>query len=181
MIDATALCNNVLIGSTHRQYIDIDVVKTCLDPGEEFWIACLSMACGDSHIHGDHLCKSNFSDTGAEFERSCNAISSMSELSKTYIKLSGAFSELPSRTTLTAASDTAAYWKPWNINLLKCFGSGRVMVGNDWPVCNLSGAGANDSWVSWKDVAQSVLTNQVYNLKQRDQKRVWYKASEQAY
>lgn len=129
----------------------------------------------------NHLCKPDFSDTGAGFERWCNAISSMSTLSKTYMKLSGAFSELPSRTTLTKPSDIAAYLRPWITHVLKCFGTNRVMFGSDWPVCNLRGPQGEDSWVAWKDVVESILTDCVYDLGKDEQEHVWYKTGEEAY
>ncbi|KAK5121331.1 hypothetical protein LTR85_005497 [Meristemomyces frigidus] len=115
----------------------------------------------------NHLCKPDFSDRGHQFDRWCDAVRSMSKCSKTYMKLSGAFSELPSEIRSTNA--IAAHLKPWLTHVLECFGSGRVMFGSDWPVCNVNGPAGESSWIAWKDVVDSILHDQAYGLSDSDQ------------
>ena len=60
----------------------------------------------------NHLCKPDFSEQDkSAFQRWCTAIRSMSLSPKTYMKLSGAFSELPEG--LNIAVDIAEHMKPW--------------------------------------------------------------------
>ena len=127
----------------------------------------------------NHLCKPDFSDQGAKFERWCKAISSMSKLSKTYMKLSGAFSELPPG--LSEPVDVASHMKPWIAHVLKCFGPKRVMFGSDWPVCNVKGPLKDDSWTAWKDVVQLVLDDKTYELAETDKDCIWYSSAKEAY
>jgi L-rhamnono-1,4-lactonase len=129
----------------------------------------------------NHLCKPDFSGTEDGFERWCNAISSMSKLSNTYMKLSGAFSELQSQPFLSKPSDITRHLRPWIAHVLKCFGPHRVMFGSDWPVLNLNGPLGEDSWSVWKDLVELILEDRMYDLSDDDKDGVWYKVAQRAY
>ena len=129
----------------------------------------------------NHLCKPDFSGTEGEFERWCKAISSMSKLSNTYMKLSGAFSELPSQPSLSKPSDIARHLRPWIAHVLKCFGPDRVMFGSDWPVLNLNGPLGENSWIVWKDAVELILEDRKFDLSDDDKDEVWYNVAKRAY
>ena len=127
----------------------------------------------------NHLCKPDLSKSGPDFERWCQAISSMSKCSKTYMKLSGAFSELPAG--FTSTQDIADHIKPWVKHVFDTFGPSRVMFGSDWPVCNLNGPKGGESWSAWKDVVEFILTDQSYSLTETDKGRIWNGTAAEAY
>ncbi|KAK5131798.1 hypothetical protein LTR08_000553 [Meristemomyces frigidus] len=126
----------------------------------------------------NHLCKPNFSG-GQEFERWCQAVSAMAKCSKSYMKLSGAFSELPRE--LKSTSEIAEHLKPWLTHVLACFGPSRIMFGSDWPVCNIGGPAGESSWTAWKDVVKLVLDDPAYSLSVNDRQRVWNGTAAEAY
>ena len=151
-------------------------------------VVAQAMELAHADVNGDdriifvvnHLCKPDFSATAEMFERWCNAISSMSKISGTYMKLSGAFSEL-STEQLLQPSDIALHLRPWTAHVLKCFGPDRVLFGSDWPVCNLSGPLAEESWSCWKNVVELTLEDKTFGLSDMDKDEVWYKAAQRAY
>lgn len=119
----------------------------------------------------NHLCKPNFANRGQDFRRWCTAIERMSRLSKTYMKLSGAFSELPDG--LATIGDIVMLLEPWTNHTFQAFGPSRVMVGSDWPVCNLKGPRQEESWVSWREVVEGVLAGMDRRFSAGDKERVW--------
>ena len=127
----------------------------------------------------NHLCKPDFVDQGSNFGRWCDAISSMSKLSRTFMKLSGAFSELSPE--LTEPAIMATRIKPWVAHVVKCFGPKRIMFGSDWPVCNMNGPLKEDSWIAWKDVVELVLDDPTYELSGDDKDCIWRRNAEEAY
>lgn len=129
----------------------------------------------------NHLCKPDFADTGVGFERWCEAIASMAKLSKTYMKLSGAFSELSPFLGSSDPKEIAIRLKPWLVHTFRSFGPERIMFGSDWPVCNLNGPRGEDSWVAWKDVIDAVVEDSDYDLSGADQDHLWHETAEKAY
>jgi L-rhamnono-1,4-lactonase len=127
----------------------------------------------------DHLCKPAFAESGASFDRWAAAIGRMAKLSKTYIKLSGAFSELPS--DLSRVDEIASYMRPWVEHVIQQFGPQRVMFGSDWPVCNVSGPSKGGSWVDWKQVVVSLLSDDSHRLSPPMQERIWRTTARAAY
>ncbi len=127
----------------------------------------------------NHLCKPAFDEPGAAFERWCSAITAMSRLSKTYMKLSGAFSELPER--LSNVQEIAGALGPWLMHLFENFGAKRIMFGSDWPVCNVQGPRGEDSWTVWKDIAMSWSADSRYALSLDDVDWLWYETARGAY
>lgn len=130
----------------------------------------------------NHLCKPDFSNSttaeheSIDFYRWTQAIEKMSHMSRTYMKLSGAFSELPQRPD--ARSDVAAQIKPWVEHVLKHFGPARVMFGSDWPVCNANGPEDESPWVIWTDTVERLLTSLVAV---EEHERIWRGTAIEAY
>jgi L-rhamnono-1,4-lactonase len=128
----------------------------------------------------NHLCKPDFSNSTTrnheddDYHRWSQSIERMSHMSKTYMKLSGAFSELPERPT--AKTDVAAQIKPWVEQVFKHFGPARVMFGSDWPVCNVNGP--SDAWVRWTSTVGQLLDGLVQPA---EHDRVWYGTAFEAY
>lgn len=127
----------------------------------------------------NHLCKPDFSSHSPDFERWCKSISAMARCSRTYMKLSGGFSELPSG--LSSTKDIAEHVKPWVKQIFESFGPSRVMFGSDWPVCNVNGPKGEDSWSAWKDVVELIMGDHSYGLTEADKERVWSGTAAEAY
>lgn len=130
----------------------------------------------------NHLCKPDFSnDTtqnheSADYYRWSQSIENMSHMSNTYIKLSGAFSELPKRPT--ASTDVASQIKPWIEVVIKHFGPKRMMFGSDWPVCNVNGPTDESPWVAWMRAVGQLLDDLVQPAEQH---HVWHTTAVEAY
>ena len=129
----------------------------------------------------NHMCKPNFSPSDTEFRDWELAMCLMSTTARTYIKLSGAFSELSQQQLALTPSALAKQLRPWLRHLFGTFGESRILFGSDWPVCNLPRPYAKDSWVSWKHVVASVLDDDEYLLSDEDKDQIWYKNAEEAY
>ncbi|KJX96038.1 hypothetical protein TI39_contig844g00030 [Zymoseptoria brevis] len=84
----------------------------------------------------NHFCKPDFASTGEAFDRWRAATESMSTFSKTYMKLSGAFSELPAG--LQNVADVVSAMKPWYNHIFELFGPRRILFGSDWPAAQNS-------------------------------------------
>ncbi|KAK6438747.1 L-rhamnono-gamma-lactonase [Oleoguttula sp. CCFEE 5521] len=130
----------------------------------------------------NHLCKPDFSnrtEPGYEdegFVRWKQAMTKMAKCEKTYMKLSGAFSELPS--TPTAQTDVAAQVEPWAKHVLACFGAKRVIFGSDWPVCNVNGPKDATPFSIWVGVVDQLLRKLVLQETHQD---VWSGTARKAY
>lgn len=127
----------------------------------------------------NHLCKPDFEADKDMLKRWCDAITAMSKLSKTYMKLSGTFSELPSH--LQGTQRIAAHLQPWIKHVLQSFGPERLMFGSDWPVCNVAGPKGEDSWSAWKEVVTAILSDHAYGLTESDRRSIWSGTARKAY
>lgn len=127
----------------------------------------------------NHLCKPNFASQGPEFQQWHSAVESLSKHSRTYTKLSGAFSELPEG--LASVEDVVAHLRPWVEHVFRMFGPERIMFGSDWPVCNLKGPRGEASWGAWKEVVEAVLAEGELRLSAGDKERIWSGTALQAY
>ena len=126
----------------------------------------------------NHLCKPDFAAYPHGFEPWAAAVEKMAKLSRTYMKLSGAFSELPPGLSFTETIvDSIAKWVR---HVFAVFGAQRVMFGSDWPVCNVSGPKGEASWPVWKDVVHLLMTGNMA-LNDREQRSVWYRTAAEAY
>lgn len=131
----------------------------------------------------NHFCKPDFAPNGPAFESWRNAMKALSRLPKTYMKLSGAFSELPATVTETAdASAIATCMRPWTEHVFWLFGPSRVMFGSDWPVCNVSGPGGEKgSWAVWRDVVRLIVDFDGRRLNEEHKDWVWRRTAREAY
>lgn len=127
----------------------------------------------------NHLCKPDFEANEEAFSRWKTAIEDMSRLDNTYMKLSGAFSELPNG--LTTTDSIATKVKPWVQHVLQCFGAKRVLFGSDWPICNVAGPKGEQSWVSWRDVVKAILDDEGLALAEEAKEWIWKKTAQEAY
>lgn len=100
---------------------------------------------------------------------------------KTYMKLSGAFSELP---PLSADADAdigslVERLQPWTDVVFQAFGAKRVMFGSDWPVCTIGGGGNDVSWNRWRDVVEGILEKR--GLTDEEKEGIWGRVAVKAY
>ncbi|KAJ5491419.1 hypothetical protein N7539_002986 [Penicillium diatomitis] len=136
----------------------------------------------------NHMCKPNLHlapsevSSHPEFVEWRDLMLRMANASpNTYMKLSGAFSELPlsEANGLLAIEDLVAHMKPWTDVLFDAFGCERVMFGSDWPVCNLGGGGNEVSWNRWIQVVEGILDKR--GLTPAQQAGVWGGVAVKAY
>lgn len=138
----------------------------------------------------DHLCKPNLRlpystpesiTSHSDFQEWRTLVSLMAAFPRTYMKLSGAFSELPSQ-AVAPEPDIASLverMRPWTDVVFDAFGAGRVMFGSDWPVCNLGGGGNEAAWRRWRSVVEGVLERR--GLDEKQKRDVWGAVATRAY
>jgi L-rhamnono-1,4-lactonase len=74
--------------------------------------------------------------------------------SKSFVKLSGGFSELPSG-AFTDIGDCVDRISPWFEHILRFWGPHRIIWGSDWPVCKV---GADQHAIQrWIQICQQLL------------------------
>lgn len=101
----------------------------------------------------------------------------LSKCQRTYMKLSGCFSELPDKLKERSAEDIFSAILPWLAVLIAAFGPRRIMFGSDWPVCT---AGVGDgAWKKWHRVVEMVCD--LAGLSREDQERLWSGTVREAY
>ncbi|KAJ5914496.1 amidohydrolase family protein [Penicillium tannophilum] len=136
----------------------------------------------------NHLCKPNLRldpesvPTHTEYLEWKKLITCMANASKkTYMKLSGAFSELPPLSADTDADidSLVERLQPWTDVVFDAFGAERVMFGSDWPVCTIGGGGNNVSWNRWRDVVEGILAKR--GLKDEEKEDIWGRVAVKAY
>jgi L-rhamnono-1,4-lactonase len=105
------------------------------------------------------------------------AMFTLSKASKTYMKLSGGFSEMSESMRERSSEDIFEALTPWLLVVLAAFGPSRIMFGSDWPVCTV-GVG-DDAWSKWKKIVERVCFMASYG---DDEKRmVWGGTALKAY
>ncbi|KAJ5358797.1 uncharacterized protein N7496_011210 [Penicillium cataractarum] len=136
----------------------------------------------------DHLCKPNLRlspdsvSSHPEFLEWKELITKMAQASPmTYMKLSGAFSELPPLDSNVEPdiSNLVDRLQPWTDVVFDAFGAERVMFGSDWPVCNIGGGGNNVSWNRWIKIVEGVLEKR--GLTEEQKQGVWGQVAVKAY
>uniref|UniRef100_L2G2X9 Amidohydrolase family protein n=1 Tax=Colletotrichum fructicola (strain Nara gc5) TaxID=1213859 RepID=L2G2X9_COLFN len=98
----------------------------------------------------NHLCKPDLgviNTTDPSFIYWRTSIFALSACSKTYIKLSGGFSEMPDSLKKQDPNALFEALFPWLGVVLATFGPRRTMSGSDWPVCTV---GVDEAWRKWK-------------------------------
>ncbi|TWU72531.1 hypothetical protein ED733_003809 [Metarhizium rileyi] len=107
----------------------------------------------------DHLCKPDLSiyniTTDPSFHAWRTAMYALSKASKTYVKLSGAFSEMPESLRAQKPAHIFTSTLSWLGVVLATFGSSRIMFGSDWPMCTMEGMG-DEAWPKWKEVVEKM-------------------------
>lgn len=100
----------------------------------------------------------------------------LSKCSKTYMKLSGCFSEMPESLKVAPVDEVFMALQPYLVVILATFGSFRIMYGSDWPVCTI---GVEDGWKKWKQVVQRFCD--LASLSQAEQIMIWSGTAIKAY
>ncbi|KAF3398495.1 L-rhamnono-gamma-lactonase [Penicillium rolfsii] len=136
----------------------------------------------------NHLCKPNLRlspDTvlsHPEFLEWKELVTKMAQLSsRNFMKLSGAFSELPPLESESEPdiSNLIDRIQPWTDVVFDAFGAERVMFGSDWPVCNVGGGGNDVSWSRWINVVEGILERR--GLSEEQKQGVWGQVAVKAY
>lgn len=138
----------------------------------------------------NHLCKPNLRlpdaspasvTTHPDFLEWSSLVTAMAQYPRTYMKLSGGFSELPPLSS-DAEPDMASIVeriRPWTDVVFDAFGAERVMFGSDWPVCNVGGGGNEVSWRRWTSVVENMLEQR--RLTDAEKRGVWGGVAVKAY
>jgi L-rhamnono-1,4-lactonase len=130
-------------------------------------------------IVSDHLCKpdlSVYNQTDPKFVAWRTAIFRLSQCSKTFMKLSGCFSEMPARLQVAPADEIFLALQPYLVVILATFGPFRIMFGSDWPVCTI---GIGDAWGKWRQVVARFCD--LASLSQAEQIMIWSGTAIKAY
>ncbi|KAI9771160.1 MAG: hypothetical protein M1840_002511 [Geoglossum simile] len=135
----------------------------------------------------DHLCKPDLhtpSDEVAEnpgFLAWKAHIQSLASFSTTYMKLSGLFAEMPALDPIDPipVDQVVALIKPWVSAAFDEFGSGRIIFGSDWPVCNTGGGSNVKAWKGWRDVVDQLMDERGLSLEEK--LKVWGGNASRAY
>jgi L-rhamnono-1,4-lactonase len=135
----------------------------------------------------NHLCKPNLHLSALEatahpdFLDWKDSIQRMARFPDTYMKLSGAFSELPPQEPNQPADidNLVMHMKPWVEVVLSAFGPERIMFGSDWPVCNVHGPGTDMSWRHWHNTVMAIL--EAENLTDGEKNMIWNGTAAKAY
>ncbi|CAG7994463.1 unnamed protein product [Penicillium salamii] len=133
----------------------------------------------------NHMCKPNLRLSGGElrshpeFLEWKDLIGKMAHAPKTYMKLSGAFSELLPLGEEVDIANIVESVRPWADVVFDTFGAERVMFGSDWPVCNVGGGGNDISWSKWRSVVEELLKQRELSGEQK--RGVWGDVALRAY
>lgn len=100
----------------------------------------------------------------------------LSKCSKTFMKLSGLFSEMPDALKRAPVDEVFLALQPYLVVILATFGPFRIMFGSDWPVCTI---GVDDAWTKWKQVVERFCD--LASLSQADQIMIWSGTAIKAY
>jgi L-rhamnono-1,4-lactonase len=100
----------------------------------------------------------------------------LSKCSKTYMKLSGCFSEMPDRLKTASVDEVFEALMPYLITILTTFKPFRIMFGSDWPVCTI---GVEDAWSKWRELVQRFC--HLASLSQEEQIMIWSGTAIKAY
>ncbi|KAL8628279.1 hypothetical protein Q9189_006006 [Teloschistes chrysophthalmus] len=124
------------------------------------------------------------------FDEWKGGMTKLASFEKTYVKISGAFSEmdaLPSQAEQgeqgslkrqKLLQETLVWVKRWLREMLTIFGPERVMFGSDWPVCNVGGGGNDVSWMNWWSTVNEFVR---HHLNAEDQAKFWSGNAVKAY
>lgn len=100
----------------------------------------------------------------------------LSTCSKTYMKLSGCFEEMPDARKNAPVEEVFEALQTHLAIVLAAFGAFRIMFGSNWPVCTV---GVDDSWKKWQRVVQR--TCYLADLSKEEQIMIWSGTAIKAY
>lgn len=125
----------------------------------------------------------NSPGSSIDFQEWAARIETLAGFSKTYMKMSGAFSEIEPLPTdaeqmaidFWTRSDiltrTKVHLEGWLTHVMRCFGPQRVLFGSDWPVCNIGGGGNLTAWKNWCWIVRSFTP--AAKLTEVDWRAIW--------
>ncbi|KAB5572638.1 hypothetical protein GE09DRAFT_678964 [Coniochaeta sp. 2T2.1] len=129
----------------------------------------------------NHLCKPDLSvvntTTDPSFIAWRTAMFTLSKCERTYMKLSGAFAEMPSHLTSRTPNEIFEILYPWLAVVLAAFGPGRIMFASDWPVCTVNGG--SDAWDKWRAVVERMCD--MASLSEEARGMIWSGTAKKAY
>ncbi|KAI0009834.1 amidohydrolase 2 [Xylariaceae sp. FL0662B] len=121
----------------------------------------------------NHMCKPDLTvynvQTDTSFIAWRTAMFTLSKCSRTYMKLSGAFAEMPESLRQRPAEDVFDALSPWLSVVLAAFGPARIMFASDWPVCAVGVEDGDGAWKKWKKVVDRLCWMASYE----DDERRW--------
>jgi L-rhamnono-1,4-lactonase len=103
----------------------------------------------------------------------------LSKSSKTFMKLSGCFSEMPSALKNAPVDEIVLALQPYLVVILATFGPFRIMFGSDWPVCTVGVEDDGGAWKKWRGVVQRFCD--LASLGTEDQIMIWSGTAIKAY
>ncbi|RDA91320.1 hypothetical protein CP533_1573 [Ophiocordyceps camponoti-saundersi (nom. inval.)] len=113
----------------------------------------------------NHLCKPDLTiynlSSDPSFHAWRTAMYALSKAPRTYVKLSGAFSEMSDSLRSEPASQIFRSMFAWLGILIATFGPGRIIFASDWPICQHHGEGEAyreqaDAWPKWRQVVDKM-------------------------
>ncbi|KAJ9156717.1 L-rhamnono-gamma-lactonase [Pleurostoma richardsiae] len=131
----------------------------------------------------NHMCKPDLTvinPADPSFIAWRTAMYTLSRSPRVYMKVSGAFSEMPDALRRRPAEDIFEGVAPWLAVLVAAFGPSRLMFGSDWPVCTVGLEGEETSaWVKWKQVVERLCD--MASWSKEEQEMIWGGAAIKAY
>ncbi|KAI0207031.1 hypothetical protein F4808DRAFT_406276 [Astrocystis sublimbata] len=130
----------------------------------------------------NHMCKPDLevynTHTSTSFIAWRVSMFALSKASRTYMKLSGGFSEMPDSLKQRSAEEIFDALTPWLTVLLTAFGAERLMFASDWPVCTV-GVGEEGALEKWKKIVERLCWMASFDEEQ--QRRIWGGTAVEAY
>ncbi|KAI1303250.1 amidohydrolase [Xylaria venustula] len=129
----------------------------------------------------NHMCKPDLevynTHTSTSFIAWRTAMFTLSKCSRTYMKLSGGFSEMPDSLKQRPAEEIFDALIPWLTIIVAAFGADRIMFASDWPVCTVDIGDV--AWEKWKKIVERLCWMASFD---DDQKRmIWNGTALEAY
>ncbi|GAP85890.2 putative amidohydrolase family protein [Rosellinia necatrix] len=129
----------------------------------------------------NHMCKPDLevynTHTSTSFIAWRTAMFTLSKCGRTYMKLSGGFSEMPESLRQRPPEDIFEALVPWLTIILAAFGADRIMFASDWPVCTV-GVG-DGAWNKWKKIVERLCWMASFDDEQK--KMIWGGTALKAY
>ncbi|KAI3342095.1 amidohydrolase [Ustulina deusta] len=129
----------------------------------------------------NHMCKPDLevynTHTSTSFIAWRTAMFTLSKCSRTYMKLSGGFSEMPESLKQRPPKEIFEALMPWLTIIVASFGADRIMFASDWPICTV-GVG-DGAWEKWKKIVERLCWMASFDDEQK--KMIWGGTALKAY